>query len=193
MPLTIENLSKSFGDKRVLQSVSHVFPDRGAALVSGPSGCGKTTLLRILLGLETPDGGSVRLPENACIAAVFQEDRLIAHYTAQQNIRLACPHCDQADIDRTLSALGLDPASTDPVRKYSGGMQRRAAIARAVCARPSVLFLDEPFTGLDEHARAKAASLIRSSMTEGLIVVVTHDHDEAGLLGCTDRLILGEG
>jgi len=191
-PLSVERLHKRFGEKTVLQNVSHVFPQTGASLVCGPSGCGKTTLLRILLGLETPDSGEVHLPEGARIAAVFQEDRLIAHYSARENIRLACAQCPQEEIDRVLGALGLDAASADPVKKYSGGMRRRVAIARAVCAKPDLLFLDEPFTGLDEHTREKAAALIRSCMQNGLVVVVTHDMDEAKLLRCTDSLVLGE-
>ena len=193
MPLKVENLTKSFGEKAVLRGVSHTFPEKGAAYLGGPSGCGKTTLLRILMGLEKKDGGSVSFPEKSRIAAVFQEDRLISHMTATENIRLTCPERTIDEIACVLKELGLDPLSADPVRSYSGGMQRRVAIARAVLARPDILFLDEPFTGLDERIREKAANLIRENMQNGLIVVVTHDTDEARLLSCTDSLSLGEG
>ena len=193
MPLAIKDLKKSFGEKKVLRGVSHVFPEKGASLIGGPSGCGKTTLLRILLGLEMPDGGEVHLPQGAKVAAVFQEDRLIAHMSAQGNIALACPECSAEEIASALETLGLDAKSNEPVRRYSGGMCRRVAIARAVLAMPDILFLDEPFTGLDEQTREKVAAYIKEKMKDGLIVLVTHDFDEAHLLGVSDRLGLSEG
>lgn len=193
MPLAIKELKKSFGEKKVLHGVSHVFPEKGASLIGGPSGCGKTTLLRILLGLETPDGGEVHMPQGAKVAAVFQEDRLVMHMSAQGNIALACPKCSAEEITSALETLGLDGNNQEPVRRYSGGMRRRVAIARAVLAAPDILFLDEPFTGLDEQTRAKAAAYIKERMKDGLIVLVTHDSDEAQLLGVSDRLSLSEG
>ena len=192
MPLAIKQLTKSFGEKHVLRGVSHVFPEKGASLIGGPSGCGKTTLVRILLGLETPDGGEVHLPQGAKVAAVFQEDRLVMHMSAQGNIALACPKCSAEEIENVLDMLGLDGENNEPVRRYSGGMRRRVAIARAVLAAPDILFLDEPFTGLDEGTREKAAAYIRDKMKRGLIVLVTHDADEAQLLGVSDTLILTE-
>ena len=192
MPLAIRELAKSFGDKKVLRGVSHVFPEKGASLIGGPSGCGKTTLLRILLGLEKADGGEIHMPDRASAAAVFQEDRLIMHMSALGNLALACPRCSESDMLCALSSLGLDGASKEPVRRYSGGMRRRVAIARAVLAGPDILFLDEPFTGLDEETREKAARFIKNGMKSGLIVLVTHDMDEAALLGVGDRLILTE-
>lgn len=193
MPLSIENITKSFGEKAVLRGVSHVFPERGAALLGGPSGCGKTTLLRILMGLETADSGSVHVPPGAKIAAVFQEDRLIAHMNAPANIRLACHGAQEREIGEALAELGLEGSLQSPVKSFSGGMRRRVAIARAVLAQPDLLYLDEPFTGLDEQAREVAAGFILRHMRGGLIVIVTHDKEEAQLLRCSDRLILGEG
>ncbi len=189
MPLAIQNLCKSFGEKKVLRGISHVFPEKGACMVGGPSGCGKTTLLRILMGIEQADSGEIHMPAGAKIAAVFQEDRLIAHYTAAANIRLTSS-CSQREIDEALGILGLSADQNKPVREFSGGMQRRVAIARAVLHRPDVLFLDEPFTGLDENMRETAAKFIVENMRGGLIVVVTHDREEAKLLGCTDELSL---
>lgn len=191
MPLVVEALQKRFGGKTVLDGVTHVFPERGAAMIAGASGCGKTTLLRILLGLETPDAGRVHVPQGARVRAVFQEDRLVAHMTAQANIALACPESEPEQIRAMLSQLDLDPLSTKPVRAYSGGMQRRVAIVRALMSKPDILLLDEPFTGLDEQIREKAAALIRREMAQGLVVVVTHDKAEAELLGCGDVLALG--
>lgn len=190
MPLAVEKLCKSYGGKTVLRNVTHTFPERGTAMIGGPSGCGKTTLMRILLGLEQPDSGRIHGKEGAFACAVFQEDRLIAHMTAAGNIALACPRCSREEIHAALAGLGLDPSSEKSVRAYSGGMQRRVAIARAVLAQPDILFLDEPFTGLDDAARENAAAFIRERMQGGLIVVITHDAGEARLLGCSDTLLL---
>lgn len=132
----------------------------------------------------------MHLPEGAKIAAVFQEDRLVMHMSAAANLKLVCPQETDARIAELLNELGLDGASSAPVRSYSGGMRRRAAIARAVLTKPDILFLDEPFTGLDEDVRRVSARCIREEMKNGLIVVVTHDMDEAELLGVNDRLSL---
>ncbi len=190
MPLAIREISKSFGEKAVLRGVSHVFPERGASAISGPSGCGKTTLLRILLGLEEPDGGEAHIPKGAKRAAVFQEDRLIPHLSAAANIALVAPDLPAGEIAALLEAVGLDASEKQRVAKYSGGMRRRVALVRALAVRPDILFLDEPFTGLDDAVKEKCAALTRERMRGGLIVVVTHDGDEAALLGCTDMLRL---
>ena len=190
MPLAVRDIHKSYAEKHVLRGVSHVFPEKGTSAVSGPSGCGKTTLLRILLGLEAPDAGEVILPPAAKMAAVFQEDRLIMHMTATANVALAAPKLSTVEIASLLSDVGLDSGEKQPVAKYSGGMRRRVALARALAVRPDILCLDEPFTGLDDAVKERCAHLTLDRMRDGLIVVVTHDGDEARLLGCSDSLIL---
>lgn len=189
MPLAVQDLTKRYGDKLVLSRLTHVFPEKGAAMIGGPSGCGKTTLLRILMGLETADSGTVLLPEGAKIAAAFQEDRLISHYTPRQNIALVTS-CPQEAVEDSLLSLGLLAEADTPVDTFSGGMRRRVALARAVLTRPDILFLDEPFAGLDDAMRREASALILRSMQNGLILVVTHDEEDAQLLHCTDRLLL---
>ena len=89
--IRIKDLQKSYGEKPVLSHFSHDLPDNGIVCLTGASGRGKTTLLRILAGLETADGGSVTGLSGRKIAFVFQEDRLLPWITAQQNIRLAQP------------------------------------------------------------------------------------------------------
>ena len=181
MPLAIRQLTKSFGDKKVLRGVSHVFPEKGASLIGGPSGCGKTTLLRILLGLEKADGGEIHMPDRASAAAVFQEDRLIMHMSALGNLALACPRYSESDMLCALSSLGLDGASKEPVRRYSGGMRRRVAIARAVLADSELLVMDEPFKGLDAGTRAAVAQELRRRFAGRTVILVTHSPEEAAL------------
>ena len=89
MAIELQNVSKSFGEKQVLQNFSHVFPEGELTCVMGPSGCGKTTLLSLLLGLEQPDSGRVLGMEGRRKSAVFQEDRLCGVFSAVANVRLA--------------------------------------------------------------------------------------------------------
>lgn len=178
--IKITDIKKAFDSAQVLVGVSHVFPDAVTTAISGPSGKGKTTLINIILGLMKPDSGTVEIPSGSRVACVFQEDRLIEHMTAVQNLQLTSPK--DADVCSALRALGLDPENTEKVAKYSGGMRRRVAIARAVLAKPDILILDEPFKGLDEDMRKKAAEFILENCPDACRILVTHDPDELELM-----------
>jgi len=165
----LQNVYKSYGDIAVLENVTLSFAPGGRYQISGPSGCGKTTLLRLLMGLEKPDAGVVDAPES--MAAVFQENRLCPWLTAEENIRLVNPKAEAADC---LTALGL-PLDKRVVSEYSGGMQRRVALARALLAGREVLLLDEPFTGLDEASRDRALAAIDRWAVGKTILFVSHE------------------
>ena len=167
--MKIENVYKSYGDIAVLKGLTLSFAPGGRYQISGPSGCGKTTLLRLLMGLEKPDAGYVEAAGR--IAAVFQENRLCPWLTAEENIRLANP---AADTRACLEALGL-PLDQRSVGEYSGGMQRRVALARALLAESEVLILDEPFTGLDEENRRKAIAAIERFAGSRTVLLVSHE------------------
>ena len=184
--IEITDIRKSFDGTRVLDGVSHVFADGVTAAISGPSGKGKTTLINIMLGLMKPDSGTVKLADGARMACVFQEDRLIEHMTARQNLMLTS--APDSNIGGALRAMGLDPENTERVAKYSDGMRRRVAIARAVLAKPDILILDEPFKGLDENTRRSAAEYILKSCPNACRILVTHDPDEMQLMHVTDIL-----
>ena len=187
------SVSKSFEGKPVLQNVNLSVQDTVA--IMAPSGSGKTTLLRILLGLLAPDAGEVRTG-GARIGAVFQEDRLIEHMTALQNLALVAGKASRAQLREHLIRLGLNAEADKRVSAFSGGMRRRVAIARAIVYQPDVLLLDEPFTGLDEEMRARAAQYILEHMRGKDMAIVTHDKEEARLLGAqkiftlTDTVLL---
>jgi ABC-type nitrate/sulfonate/bicarbonate transport system ATPase subunit len=147
-----------------------------------PSGIGKTTLLRCLLGLEVPDGGRIEgMPRRP--AAVFQEDRLAPWLSVLENIRLVAPHVTEEEIQKTLAALGLAGEENTPAEALSGGMARRAAIARALLYGGDMLILDEPFSGLDEDTRAQTAACISEMAGDKTLLLVTHNEREAALLG----------
>lgn len=178
MEIRVEHLCKSYGSIPVLRDVTFT-AERGVTCVMAPSGGGKTTLLRILLGLETADGGTVE--GAACRwAAVFQEDRLLEHLDAAGNLRFVLGrNYDGARAAAVLLELGLGDVGDKPVGAYSGGMRRRLALARALLADSDALALDEPFAGLDGEARAAARACILRHRGERPVLLVTHDEEDA--------------
>lgn len=190
--LTIRGICKSFEGRSVLKNVSFDFPEAAVTALRGPSGCGKTTLVNIILGLLAPDEGEVLLPASARTAAVFQEDRLIEHFSAARNVRLTAPSSvPDEQIHSALSELGLAQEGEKRVSEFSGGMRRRVAVIRAALFQPQLLLLDEPFKGLDEEMRARTASFLRRNCAQATTVLVTHDETEAALMGATAELDLG--
>ena len=203
-----EEISKSFGDQPVLRNFSAKLVPGGSYLVTGESGIGKTTFLRILMGLESVDGGRVQImrgesrsagsgrvpaPRAAgagrpgCrsirlrASAVFQEDRLFEDLTAAENIGLVRGAPPAHRIKEELGRLLPEDAADRPVRELSGGQKRRLAILRALLSESETFFMDEPFTGLDEENRRRAAEYIREKQG-GRTLVVT-GHSAAGLEG----------
>ena len=190
--LTIRGICKSFEGRPVLEDVSFDFPEAAVTALRGPSGCGKTTLVNIILGLIEPDAGDVLMPASARTAAVFQEDRLIEHFSAARNVRLTAPaSVPDEQIRAALSELGLADEGEKRVSEFSGGMRRRVAVIRAALFQPQLLLLDEPFKGLDEEMRARTASFLRRNCAQATTILVTHDETEAALMGATAELDLG--
>ncbi len=180
--IVMTGISKTYGDKTVFRDFSAVFPAGEACGIMGPSGCGKTTLLRMILGLEEPDGGTIRgVPERK--AAVFQEDRLCPGISAVENAVLAVGRGREKEAQDLLTELGLGDSLELPCAELSGGMRRRAALCRALLAEGELLVLDEPFKGLDAGSRRTAAALTLSHRRGRTLLYVTHETAEAELLG----------
>lgn len=179
--IRVEHLYKSFGEKAVLRDFSMTVD--GPLVLMGPSGCGKTTLLRILLGLETADGGTVTGVGRA--AAVFQTDRMCPQLTAAANLCLTGAGLTQAEAEQELRTLGFADAELKvPAAKLSGGQKRRAALLRALlCKDAETLLLDEPFTGMEAALAARAAAAIQRLAAGRDTVLVTHDAAVVKLLG----------
>lgn len=172
MEIRVEHLCKSYGGKPVLTDLTAAFRD-GVTCISAPSGTGKTTLLRLLLGLERPDGGTIT-GADCRWAAVFQEDRLLEHGSAAANLRFALGRVPP-EAGAVLLRLGLALEDPRPVRQWSGGMKRRLALARALLAPWEALALDEPFTGLDAESRDRCLTLVREAGRERPVLLATHD------------------
>ena len=181
--LTIEHLTKQFGEKTLFRDLCLTVD--GPAVLWAPSGWGKTTLLRILMGLDTPTAGRVRGVGRA--AAVFQEDRLCPQLTALQNVTLVLPGSEKQykeQIKLDFQQIGMDAAAlTLPAARLSGGQKRRTALLRALWAPSDTLLLDEPFTGMDPDTLAAAAALLRTRCGTEPVLLATHDREAIRLLG----------
>ncbi len=172
--IAAENISKTYGDNVVLDNVNVQINPSDIVAVRGASGTGKTTLLMILSGLMKADRGKVDLQGG--VSFLFQEDRLLPWLTAEENILFVNP-C--ADTQMLLELVSLQGAGDMYPDELSGGMKRRLAIARTLAGKGDVVFLDEPFTGLDEELRQETARRVFARIKGRAVAVVTHDSEEA--------------
>ena len=200
--IEIKNISKSFGDKRILNDVS-LYVKRGEFLtLLGPSGCGKTTLLRILAGFGSADSGEVLIngkditdvpPHERPVNTVFQRYALFPHLDVYENIafglKLKKMPTDEIDrkVRKALKMVSMTDYEDRDVESLSGGQQQRVAIARAIVNEPSVLLLDEPLSALDLKMRKDMQMELKEMHKElGItFIYVTHDQEEALTLSDT--------
>ena len=164
----------------VLSGFSLTIPDGARICLSAPSGSGKTTLLRLLAGLEKPQAGSISGLSGLSLSMVFQEDRLLPHKTVLQNVALFSNDSRAAAL---LTELGLGSSLDCLPEELSGGMKRRAALARALAHPFDLLLLDEPFTGLDDDSKAVCLQAVRREIEGRTLVLSTHTPAEAEALG----------
>lgn len=179
MNVEIENLCKSFGDKKVLENLSLTFEDKKSTCIMASSGWGKTTLLNILMGFTQQDSGSVKGISGQKISAVFQENRLCENLSVKSNLKLVCAKELQQEISPTLQALFLADCINKPVYTLSGGMKRRVAIARAIITPADIYLFDEPFKGLDDELKRHVMLYVKEKLLDKTLVWVTHDIREA--------------
>ena len=183
MDIIFDHVSKSFGEKQVLQDLCCRFPEGSISCILGPSGCGKTTLLRLTAGLETADSGKITGTEGKKNSAVFQENRLFENLTVEKNLMLtARKGFTRGDAQVLLHELELETEARKPLSTLSGGMQRRVAVARALAADYDLLLLDEPLTGLDGDTRRTVLEVIRRRSAGKTCIWVTHEPADAVLL-----------
>lgn len=199
-------LSKVFGLRRALDNVSIAVP-RGAFLsIFGPNGAGKTTLLRVLSTLARPTGGRAQLmgidlkeePDRARdhIGLISHNSMLYPDLTAEENLmiyaRLYGVENPETRVRDLLEAVELKHRRLDVVRTFSKGMTQRLSIARALIHDPDVVFLDEPYSGLDPHAVDIFDELISSVRAGHTFVMVSHDLQK-GFDMCSHALVLARG
>ena len=183
--LELKDITLRFEQKTVLDKCSlRLHPGERIALM-GPSGCGKTSLLRVALGLQMPDSGSVSCTFQS-VAAVFQEPRLLPWRTAAENVNLVLS--DRAEtMPEALSwleKLELSDAQALYPAELSGGMQQRLSIARALASRPALLVMDEPFKAMDDKLNERVIRAVAASVDGAALLRVTHSEAEARAVGC---------
>jgi len=177
MDIVISGVTKKYGDNVVFHNFSVRIEKNRTTFITGPSGCGKTTLISMLMGITAPDSGTITgVP--ALKSAVFQEDRLCENFNAVSNVRLVCDkRIKNSTIIEHLERVGLKDILSKPVSEFSGGMKRRVAIVRAVLAKSEILFLDEPFKGLDNENKKLVMDYIEENTKGKTVIIVTHDTD----------------
>jgi sulfate transport system ATP-binding protein len=196
MSISIQNVSKQFGDFVALDDVSLEVPTGSLVALLGPSGSGKSTLLRIVAGLETADAGAIHIadedvtgtsPQERGIGFVFQHYAAFKHMTVFENVAfgLKIRHRPKAEVRSRVQEL-LDLVQLEGMAKrypsqLSGGQRQRMGLARALAVEPRVLLLDEPFGALDARVRKELRLWLRRrhDETHTTTVIVTHDQEEA--------------
>lgn len=181
--IEIRALSKRFGDNLVLDGIDLSIPSPGVTAIIGASGRGKTTLLRLLAGLERPDGGSI--DGVGRVAYMFQEPRLLPWLTAAQNVNLVLRDNAESMLETMtwLARLEIANAAEQYPHELSGGMQQRVALARTLAYGGDTILLDEPFRALDRPLRLRLYPLLREAAKTAAVVMVTHDPEDAEQLG----------
>ena len=203
--ITFEAVERCYGTHQALAGFSLDIAPSEVICLLGPSGCGKTTLLRIASGIEKPTAGRVLIngvevagpsrfmpPEKRGVGLMFQDFALFPHLTVLENVAFGLRSLPREDAAREAMALltrvGLAHAAAAYPHTLSGGQQQRVALARAIVPRPSVMLMDEPFSGLDVQLRDamqdETLALLRETRATSLIV--THHPEEAMRLG--DRI-----
>ncbi len=207
--IEVVGLTKSYGDHTVLDGVDLSVPEGSVYALLGPNGAGKTTVVNILSTLLTPGEGKARVAGfdvrhepagvRAAIGVTGQFSAIDELLTGRENLRLMADlsHLDhvtaKTDVDAMLERFELDDAADRRAQTYSGGMKRRLDLAMTLIARPRVVFLDEPTTGLDPRSRRDLWAIVREQVADGVTVLLTTQYlDEADQLA--DRIgVLDEG
>lgn len=181
-------VSKSYdGATPVLADYTLPLAPGGVTVLMGTSGGGKTTMLRMLLGLERPDTGTVAGLEGLRLSAVFREDRLCENLSAMANVCLPHGRLHRPErahlwtrVENALAQVGLGGCADKPVHSLSGGMKRRVALLRAALADFDLIAFDEPLKGLDEATKRTTMESLLPHLAGKTVVWVTHDRDDLG-------------
>ena len=198
----LQDVTKQFGDHRVLHGIDLAIEPGQFVAVVGRSGCGKSTLLRLVAGLDTPSGGTIVVDDAATgwrdsVRLMFQEPRLLPWQHVVSNVAVGLTHTSdrqacRAQAEDALREVGLAGREHAWPSVLSGGQKQRVALARALVSHPQLLLLDEPLGALDALTRIEMQDLIERVWQEKgfTAIVVTHDVSEAVTLA--DRILLLE-
>jgi sulfate transport system ATP-binding protein len=205
MSITMQGVSRRFGDFTALEDVSVEIPSGSLTALLGPSGSGKSTLLRVIAGLERLDAGRVEIdgrdatglpPQRRGVGFVFQHYAAFKHMTVRENVAFGLkvarrPKAEiRARVEELLELVQLPGLADRYPAQLSGGQRQRMALARALAVEPQVLLLDEPFGALDARVRRELRAWLRHLHDEVHVttVFVTHDQEEA--MEVADRIVV---
>ena len=205
MSLTVEHLNVSLQGKEILQDIDFHMEEGDFISLIGASGCGKTTLLKSIAGLLEIQKGDIvingesvlnRAPEKRGTVIVFQDLRLFPHMTVENNITFPMELKKISKVEQKkrvgelLEEVQLSGYGKRKIRELSGGQMQRVALARALAADPSILLLDEPFSGLDERLRLEMGQLVKKIHKERKITTILVTHDKREALQMSDKIAL---
>ena len=189
--ISVKNLSKDFGQERVLHSVTRDFEKGKIHGIVGNNGSGKTVLMKCICGFLIPDGGSITVNgERVGVDVDFPRDMgliietpgFLPNVTGIKNLEILASlnkKIGLREIAASMRAVGLDPSMNKPVGKYSLGMRQRLGIAQAIMENPSLLILDEPLNGLDKHGVREMRQLIKGLKEQGkTILLASHNQGD---------------
>jgi len=201
--VTLDDVSKSFGEVRAVDRVSLTIEKGELFFLLGPSGCGKTTLLRMIAGFYTADGGTIRFddrdmtsvpPHKRNTGMVFQNYALWPHMTVAENVSYGLDVRDVSSgeqaqrVRKALETVRMDAYADRMPNQLSGGQQQRIALARALVIEPDVVLLDEPLSNLDAKLRLEMRDEIRRIHDSLGITMIYVTHDQKEALSMADRL-----
>lgn len=208
MNIRLNDITKSYGKKKVIQPVSITIDSGSFTTLLGPSGCGKTTLLRMISGLETPDSGEIFFddrcvfsseksinipPEKRGLGFVFQDFALWPHMTVFENVAFglrASRRTENLDekVKKALRAVRLDDFAARYPSQLSGGQQQRVAFARAIVIEPECILFDEPLSALDALLREEMRTELKELISRLGITAVFVTHDQTEAMSMSDKI-----
>jgi len=208
--LRLAEVTKQYGERRVVNSVSLEVAEGEILALLGPSGCGKTTTLRLVAGLESPDEGEIWIGDKCLAAAgrnlapphtrgigfVFQDLALWPHLTVAEQLHFVLASAGvpkrkrAARIAETLEIVHASSFAHDYPSQLSGGEQQRAAVARALVAHPNLLLLDEPLSSLDSHLKVDLLSELAALQRLLAVTTIYITHDQAEAVTLAHRIAL---
>lgn len=210
-PVRISGLRKAFGEQKVLKGISLEVAGRETVAVLGRSGGGKSVLLKLIIGLQTPDAGSIqvagqeitKLPDKKLnevrkkIGFLFQQAALYDSLTVEENVAFPLSRHTKASsgerrrrVHELLAGVGMEGDARKMPSEISGGMQKRVGLARALALDPEILLLDEPTAGLDPITATEIAELIGALKRKRPMSAIVVTHDVRGARAYTDRMVL---
>jgi len=188
--LQIKNLSKSFGQKKIIRDLNFTMNTGEITAVMGKSGAGKTTLLKIIAGIAKPEGGLIYIngelvegpkvskpPYSRNIGFVFQNPALWPHMTVEENIKFSIKNKNYNEFNELVEILKIKDILKNYPEEMSGGEGKRVSIARAIASNPKLLIMDEPFTNLDLETKKDTAEIINIIHKRKKLSILTVGHN----------------